>query len=867
MNRDELLKKIEDNLKQTNIEPERIIVRQDPYGGWRIAVVAEGFRNIPQKIRRQTVLEKIEEAIEWIELVTPEEQEWTGALPGDIEIEDLPLWPETLAKGALENSSEVVFPSDLDEDISPPIVTTFYSLRGGVGRSTALAYTAHILSANRRKVVCIDMDLEAPGLASLFACENEVRPDKGVVSLLMEIDQGEDPDFSSHLIPVPDADNIYLIPAGQISPDYARKLRFILPDAWYREEHNPLKLLLAGVKEKLPFTPDVILLDARTGITDINGPLLFDLADISIITFFPHPQARLGTQLLTQGLLASSTERKTAGQRLTPEPRFLISPLPNIPELINRYKEKSLQWIAEWMYSVSSEREDLSSDENELTHFVRYRDDIASSNAILKDPVIWKEFEPVVSWIERFLPSENEAQQAESLELAKDTILRDLTFAPGTAENQGEFLDSFVETAIVKDALSVQIPLVLGRKGSGKTAIFRRISEDDKGYSTVVVHAPASLKQRKSWIISVDGFQYIEKIINDSELSWRHFWVLYVNTSIMNSLDLDVDMPEYLQEVPLQSEREIIAALKKTAEIPGGSLELNDWLLRLDRKAARDTFLLLDGLDTGFGSAPSDRKRRSGAIEGLFDLLMNQGQTLQYFHFKILLREDIWRKLHFENKSHLYGRSVELKWTEQATFLKVILKQALRCKPFREFLQKKSDLPDPEKRSVDSWTEKDVFAVWNILVGERMQGGRTAFTRNWVWTRLADSNNDHTPRYLLQLFHEAVPWEQKENNRSRYLRALIRPRALIQCLPEVSVQALEALKEEFKELEPLLDNLKRIGRTPVAASDLGGNQELIPLAQEVGILSVYEERNDEASRYKIPDVYRHALETTHKGQA
>ncbi len=452
--------------------------------------------------------------------------------------------------------------------------------------------------------------------------------------MLMELDQGEEPDFSSHLIPVPDADNIYLIPAGQISPDYARRLRFILPDAWYREEHNPLKLLLAGIKEKLPFTPDVILLDARTGITDINGPLLFDLADISIITFFPHPQARLGTQLLTQGLLASSTERKTDGQRLTPEPRFLVSPLPNIPELIKRYKEKSLQWIAEWMHSVNSEREELSSDENELTHFIRYRDDIASSNAILKDPVIWKEFEPVVNWIERFLPSENEVQQTEFLELAKDEILQGLTFAPGTAEHQGEFLESFVETAIVKDALSARIPLVLGRKGSGKTAIFRRISEDDKEYSTVVVHAPASLKQGKGWIISVDGFQYIEKIINDSELSWRHFWILYVNIAIMNSLNLDVDMPEYLKEIPLQSEREISAAFKKTAEIPGASLELNDWLLRLDRKTTRDTFLLLDGLDTGFGSTLQDRTRRSAALEGLFDVLMNQGKISSIFILK-----------------------------------------------------------------------------------------------------------------------------------------------------------------------------------------------------------------------------------------
>ncbi len=120
MNRDELLLTIENNLKQANIEPERIIVRQDPYGGWQIAVVAEGFRDIPQKKRRQTVLEKIEETIEWIELITPEEREWIGALPGDIQIEDLPLWPETLAKGALENSSEVVFPSDLDRRYLPP---------------------------------------------------------------------------------------------------------------------------------------------------------------------------------------------------------------------------------------------------------------------------------------------------------------------------------------------------------------------------------------------------------------------------------------------------------------------------------------------------------------------------------------------------------------------------------------------------------------------------------------------------------------------------------------------------------------------------------------------------------------------------
>ena len=62
-------------------------------------------------------------------------------------------------------------------------------------------------------------------------------------------------------------------------------------------------------------------------------------------------------------------------------------------------------------------------------------------------------------------------------------------------------------------------------------------------------------------------------------------------------------------------------------------------------------------------------------------------------------------------------------------------------------------------------------------------------------------------------------------------------------------------------------NLKKVGRTPVAASDLENHSDLIPLALEVGILSVYEEHDDGVSRYRIPDIYRYALQMTRKGQA
>lgn len=48
------------------------------------------------------------------------------------------------------------------------IITTFYSYKGGVGRSFALANAAAAISAWGYRVLCIDWDLDAPGLAHYF---------------------------------------------------------------------------------------------------------------------------------------------------------------------------------------------------------------------------------------------------------------------------------------------------------------------------------------------------------------------------------------------------------------------------------------------------------------------------------------------------------------------------------------------------------------------------------------------------------------------------------------------------------------------------------------------------------------------------
>lgn len=866
MRKEEITKRIRQNLVDSHIVADTVRVQQTPYSGWIIAVVSDDFDGLSPALRRQKILVGLENAsIEWADLLTPSELPWSGGLPSDESAEQLPLWPESLARG-MTPKEPIRFPSDEDDDLEPPFVVTFYSLRGGVGRSTALAHTARLLAEQRKKILCVDMDFEAPGLVSLFGCEEESGEDKGVVRLLLDLDQEDDPDIARHLIRVTEEHDLYVLPAGNVGPNYARQLRLLDPNAWYHEEQNPLRLLMKKLRKDLPFIPDAILIDARTGITPMSGPLLFELADMAIIHFFPHPQSRRGTELLVRGLLSSTTYRD-ADPRFTPEVRFIASPIPAIRDILIEYERRAWKWVSEWLSWANEIRGDAEYiDEQEITQIVPYREEIAASDTAAQADGIEPTFETVRDWIVRFLPSAREQETMAGLEDLKPLVLEELSFSSGTAESQEDFLEHFVQTEIIRDAVSGKIPLVLGRKGSGKTAIFRWLMES-KAIQAIGVHAPVGLKMGSPWLLTADGFREAERIGDREGIEWRTFWALYICTALWNTMKHSPPKPDFLNEIELRSEMDILNALERAGASSRSALELGTWLQRFDESLEAEMILLFDGLDTGFGNSTEDRQRRRKAVEGLFSLWMDRGQGLSRLRFKILLREDIWRKLRFENKSHLYGRSVLLKWPDQTSYFKVVLKQAWLAESFRSLLKSRPGGERLAAGNVDDWSGEDVRDAWTVLVGERMKGGKTAFTRNWVWNRLADANNNHAPRHLIQLFHEAIEWEREKHRQMPYDRSVIRPRGLIECLTAVSEQALFALEEEFRELDPLLNGLKRIARSPFNAADLDSPESEMVLAREVGLLEVYEEKGDEIQRFRIPDIYRLALGMTRKGQA
>lgn len=67
----------------------------------------------------------------------------------------------------------------------PPPRFVFASLKGGVGRSTAISVTAAELASKGRRVLVVDLDMEAPGLGAVLL-ERDTLPPFGTIDALVE---------------------------------------------------------------------------------------------------------------------------------------------------------------------------------------------------------------------------------------------------------------------------------------------------------------------------------------------------------------------------------------------------------------------------------------------------------------------------------------------------------------------------------------------------------------------------------------------------------------------------------------------------------------------------------------------------------
>ena len=175
--------------------------------------------------------------------------------------------------------------SPRQEETEGPPVVSFYSFKGGLGRSTTLASFAIQRARRGERVVVVDFDLDAPGLGTLLAAdEHGVTARWGIVDYLLERPRGAVPleDYYHRCARVAGDGEILVFPAGRVDEAYLDKLARVDleepssdPEAWI------VQGLLREIRAAL--RPDWILLDARTGVSEPAGRLLSGLAHLHVL--------------------------------------------------------------------------------------------------------------------------------------------------------------------------------------------------------------------------------------------------------------------------------------------------------------------------------------------------------------------------------------------------------------------------------------------------------------------------------------------------------------------------------------------------------------------------------------------------------
>ncbi|MFM7733845.1 MAG: KGGVGR-motif variant AAA ATPase, partial [Cyanobium sp.] len=220
-------------------------------------------------------------------------------------------------------------------------VITFYSYKGGTGRTMALANVACLLGANRerpQRVLAIDWDLEAPGLPYYLLAPHgavETAMGQGVVDyftrvqeLLREDPGGGDEEEQAEAIlaRIPWQDfcqatsvpNVDLMPAGCMDASYpARLARLDWP--WIYGQAPGLFRCFA---RQLAQAYDVVLVDSRTGMTDSSGICTSLLPDKLVVVFTANRQSLQGIEPLVQ----ASVAYRQGSRDVRP---LLIYPLPS----------------------------------------------------------------------------------------------------------------------------------------------------------------------------------------------------------------------------------------------------------------------------------------------------------------------------------------------------------------------------------------------------------------------------------------------------------------------------------------------------------------------------------------------------------
>ena len=446
-------------------------------------------------------------------------------------------------------------------------------------------------------------------------------------------------------------------------------------------------------------------------------------------------------------------------------------------------------------------------------------------------------------------------------------------------------------------ALDTKVVLVVGPRGSGKSALFRAFFSENqdlansirhsmRGSSTLRAHSDAA-EWRTAYPAHTDfpDSQALKKWVRSDEDA-KKLWHAMLVRLLEKSFTEDKRRELTRLTAPMAVEvGDILHAYDTMETSPTGALdELEGELQSNDRWI----FAGYDELDTLGGF---DWELMARMVRGLIAFWSDYSRRWERIRAKIFLRSDLFRRhagMGTADFAKLAANRAELTWSDAALLAMLVKRIANTSEDLASYCQRarlrfeENDtlgLIPKIKEPRDAWTLLERLAG-EFMGAERKKG----FVRSWVLAHLRDGNGQISPRSLVRLLEQAA--SKDVVNQSLRPPRLIHPTALRQALDDVSDNHVtQGTSSEWPWLEGVRirvqeDRLVPWGRakiTRLLGTDWDGSwgqlltdgvvrppadrpADLVDYLIELGI---FRRRAD--NRVDVPDLYLSGLNLRRKG--
>lgn len=693
-------------------------------------------------------------------------------------------------------------------------VVTFYSYKGGVGRSTTLAsYAAHLAIKKKKKVVVFDCDFEAPGFTNFFLEDPEnIYYKNGLVEFFMDSVEENEDSLSTYYWEASKKfsgqGSIYVFPSGNLSTEAVEEKSNITHLKHYLNGLSRLDVfnqdflverfqyIISKIENEIK--PDVILIDSRTGFNDIFGISAFRLSNIVVGFFGIDAQTKPGMTFFLEALNKENAPRIILANSIIPS--FAKS------KLFASFKD----YAEEVVRDLQSEDDEEKNGVYEIKPFaIGYNDvlkNVGLPTSSYEDYISlienneFADYANLFNYIDESIDDLQIIEKAESKDYSvkdskdahvieepesdiyqlKKKLLSNISdnlpnlYAESIPDYEKEYtLNRYFYRKCMEDLFNMDKFLVLGNKGTGKTYIYRSLANK---------HIVEELRKRANKEEYVYEFipiinsehrfntQLLDNQISDFplDLFFERFWKVYIWNVLMstqnNIVTPSLDTFEINEDTT--TAKKFVSYIKNDETIINIENDLNklDIATKTLANGRKRIIFIFDELDSIV--KPYLWTERISP-------LINYCRRLQYACIspKLFLRSDLYKGTsNINNRNELNNRTINIEWQKDemfAYFFKFILSHSkdeffklMRLYEFYPNFYINKTINALEKNGnqpfVDEYSLRHMCATFFGKYADSNQSNKYGECYDWFFNNLKNADDTISLRPFIDLIRYAV---------------------------------------------------------------------------------------------------------------